>query len=1589
LKPFGLGKVSLFKCGEKVQCMAVESASQEQTKLGIQCVGKLDDGRIVLFDKKSSLSKAIKPGDRVEGSVIISKPNYIIIMPERIVEQVHEIETPTLSRKEEIADTFKWHHSLIISIRREKEKQKSPDLDRALELISRELYGEKTHYVLELIQNAEDEDASGISFTILKDKIKVWNNGEVFTPDDVESICSVRGGKRNKIGFFGIGFKSVFNISDRPQVVSGKYNFTIEKFIYPTPCDADSPEDFDPKKGAWFILPYDQNKHKPEDLEQSMKDIDEKVLLFLSNLKEIVFINVATGNKWYLERKELEGNIISLFNSSTKTTTLWRVFNKDIKVPEQYRATDELRQKPEATRIAVAFPVPSEGEIQDVTSEPLYCYLPTKKRTDMPFLIQGDFDPTVGRENIKDNNWNKWLLLKIGDLAVESYQTLSNQGIAHELLFKYIPISEEVKDPALANVYETMRTSLKNCAIAPTEDGRWVTPANVVVDMSEGGELKNLIGNDIRKLRGEGVGYLSPAVDSRGRSILLELGAQQITLDDLIDFVQRNELLKDRAIKGPHWFLQLYAYLGQEFYENKIPSNRALYDAQLAKLKSSRMILTAKNELVAVRDPTKRDVVMFYPPKINLDEEYRAFSQGEVEFVHHYFQNDTILRRKTGDQTLELLRDKAKEFLAFLGVRRYFDDYTIINDVICKRLGHLDQQTDETIIRYTAFVRENLERYVSLARSKYQTSKTEQEILQNLGERLTVKAFYLGDTGKTDTFVNAFEAYLSESYDESSMEKLFAGVPKVVFLSDTYVKHGDVKQWRDFFEKIGVWACPRIVKVSSKEISSADPMYEWVPFQAYCRKHVLEEDWISPDLHALFVFAESLDKEAKVQRFELLWKVLNENWSKVYQKAESCLYIWTPISQPRQTKIKNTSFLNLLRKNPWVPASDGSLCEPTKLFTSTETNRMLLGNSVKFLAIEGLQSFTRALNIKETPTKQEVMNHLRQLKLQGVSYTKDTLEKFKTIYAFLMKLSEKPTESDIQELENIKNEFESEELIHIPRKDKEWWSPSKVFWKDHNPIFGKLRGYLSSFYNTGAFPIFENIGIKETADLMNCIDVLNEISQRGEITDAIKAIINSVYLECNRLLATHEYPQEIIDDMKQLTLLTKPKSGKSEFVPVLDLVLADDEQLASIFSEDLKILWLGYSYSEVSQFLKSFQIKSLSSIVQVNIKPVDVTEVPQHVVENVREWRNYLDPWVRYKRPNLYGALLEGLEKLGRIQILQAEEIHVEYKLKEGSTATKSSSNDACYDKQESKLYLCASLDPYAPKIASELCRMFDGGEALKEPLLALLSAGEDDKKRIEVFEQFGIPREGLPSLTIEKVEPKQVEELKEDASEYEVKKITPPEEQEETKHEPETTPPQEIIHLGPILIDPSDYIPFEIKELAVSTQPQNAANTKPVVRATKKTPPTSRTRTITITISPQLPEDVALELVRKFEESEKRTIDDTPRNQKNVGYDLSSTDGTSKRFIDIKSSKHDSIVLNIQRSEWRKSELEGDNYYLYIVTGLRAGGIPKLCIIQNPCNYLKPDVPSRVTVTDWNHAVRYEVSFLKSEELQEADTRA
>ena len=124
-------------------------------------------------------------------------------------------------------------------------------LHNALERLSHDLYSEDIHFILELIQNADDNDYAEsvnptLKFILDDEKIITQNNEKGFEDENVKALCDVGESTKSKakgyIGEKGIGFKSVFKVSDEPHIFSRGYNFKFRS------------KDEDDKLG--FVVPY-------------------------------------------------------------------------------------------------------------------------------------------------------------------------------------------------------------------------------------------------------------------------------------------------------------------------------------------------------------------------------------------------------------------------------------------------------------------------------------------------------------------------------------------------------------------------------------------------------------------------------------------------------------------------------------------------------------------------------------------------------------------------------------------------------------------------------------------------------------------------------------------------------------------------------------------------------------------------------------------------------------------------------------------------------------------------------------------------------------------------------------------------------------------------------------------------------------------------------------------------------------------------------------------------------------------------------------------------------------------------------------
>ncbi len=100
------------------------------------------------------------------------------------------------------------------------------------------LYSERTHFIFELIQNAEDAGATALAFELFDDRLEVRHDGRPFTEADVRGVSGVgqsgKSGDLTTIGQFGIGFKSVYAYTTSPRVHSGAEHFRIDHYVRPS-----------------------------------------------------------------------------------------------------------------------------------------------------------------------------------------------------------------------------------------------------------------------------------------------------------------------------------------------------------------------------------------------------------------------------------------------------------------------------------------------------------------------------------------------------------------------------------------------------------------------------------------------------------------------------------------------------------------------------------------------------------------------------------------------------------------------------------------------------------------------------------------------------------------------------------------------------------------------------------------------------------------------------------------------------------------------------------------------------------------------------------------------------------------------------------------------------------------------------------------------------------------------------------------------------------------------------------------------------------------------------------------------------------
>jgi len=493
--------------------------------------------------------------------------------------------------------------------------------------IFEDFYPDKAHFVYELLQNAEDADATEVSFTLDERGLVFEHNGDrLFTEADVSSITGIHNStkakeeKSDKIGKFGVGFKSVFVYTQSPTIRSGKFAFRIVKLILP---ELISPDEALGKKTR-FEFPFDNPKKPPVEAHQEiaagLRELDETTLLFLSNLESIKWTVDGSSKGEVLRHQHGSFHIEVLKQEGEKTTS-----------SSHFLKFEEIAEGLERQTVAVAFPLdflagvrsfdgqkPIAEQMRIVPASPgrVAVFFPASKEySGLSFHLHGPFVPELSRASIKETRANEPLFRQVAQLAAGALHDIRELGLLTVEFLSVLPTPQD----QIPVRYEGIRTAIfEEMRLRPLTPTHRRDHAAAVRLIQAKASLKELLSDeDIEFL----VTYdehpplwaiSATQKNSRTDNFLAGLGIREWGADEFIEALKNGASTSQRFVRNPphwvskpdqefmawlkgksiDWMRQFYAVLHDELGDSL--SSHELRDLEIVRLRGGTLGVASK-----------------------------------------------------------------------------------------------------------------------------------------------------------------------------------------------------------------------------------------------------------------------------------------------------------------------------------------------------------------------------------------------------------------------------------------------------------------------------------------------------------------------------------------------------------------------------------------------------------------------------------------------------------------------------------------------------------------------------------------------------------------------------------------------------------------------------------------------------------------------------------------------------------------------------------------------------------------------------------------------------------------------------------
>lgn len=754
-------------------------------------------------------------------------------------------------------------------------------------------YAERTHFIFELLQNAEDalrergesNRTTSVSFNLCKEGLEVRHFGKQFTPHNVTSICAINESTKRdeltEIGRFGIGFKSVYAVTQRPEVHSGDEHFAIEDFVLPV---AVTPRPTERDETLFWIPFRPSDGSVVEEVASALKTLGSRCLLFLSAVNEINWsLPDGTSGVFLKNPPKLsnDGELVTLLGEISggqcREEEEWLLFSKLVNAPNE---------RP-AGRIAIAFLLSPQRDgrhvIKETSDSKLVVFFPTDVPTETGFLIQGPYRTTPSRDNVPANDkWNRKLVENTAELLISALRSLRERGLLDVGALNTLPIDERhFKSQSMFRpLFEQVREALKCEPLLPTFDGRYVS------------------GNCGRLARSEAVrGLFAPEQLSR----LLESESKIFWLSD--------EITKDRAAR-------LREYL--------------MYQVEVDEISPDQLL-------------SRLDVAFLQAQSDQWMRKFYVFLSGQKAILRDILQKELPFLRCDDDTHVPLKRDgqvqaflPSKGLTGFRTVKRSICSSSSISDFL-RQIGLSEPDPVDDVIQNVL----KMYRKPEVTRSDFEYASDIERILTAFdtdsenGRRKLIEAL------KRCYFVRAVAAgsghrrfqLPSKVYRAKQRLKIvFEGVPDVWLVDDKFqALRGEAV--RELLQACGVSDVLRTVPCETSLTWSARRAIRLKAGNEACSSQLIQNDADCTELGSVLQRLPQLSAEAFKRRSCEIWALLRETLHDRREAYFQASYQWSYMHTHSSCMIPAT-WVRRLQEARWLVDKTGQARAPHEICLS-------------------------------------------------------------------------------------------------------------------------------------------------------------------------------------------------------------------------------------------------------------------------------------------------------------------------------------------------------------------------------------------------------------------------------------------------------------------------------------------------------------------------------------------------------------------------------------------------------------------------------------------------------------------------------